>query len=103
MITPKEEQFICDILGYSKNVRRYSHSRTMELNRSMRHIFNQLSIDVVLSELNTATNPDSRKNCIYQALISRNEISSGVRSKNDILRTLDTITDYCRWKKGVAA
>lgn len=102
-LTTEEEQLIREMHHYAVHVRHYARSRILDQNDALRHIFEQMSMGLVVQEVLGAydyCNPDYelRKRRIFRALLAEGEV--GLSSYKKISLALDTLRDFCVWKRG---
>lgn len=96
----EEEQFIKSMDDYAMNVRRYDRQRILRQSRSVRHILNQLSLDLVIYQLSNAESQydyDHQRYIIFRSLVSEGEISTAARPI--IYNALDEMLAFSRWKE----
>lgn len=103
-IFPEEEKLIEGVAEYARQVRGYDERRVQNNSRMLRHIFCQLSLNLVIGEvmgeLPCYTDPASyqkRKNRIFFALVAEGEIARS--AEKELMLSLDTLRDFTVWKR----
>lgn len=99
-LSPSEEMLINEMHFYSVHIRQYARSRILHQDESMRHILNQLSMDLVIGEVRDEFHGgdyNRRKNRIFRSLVYAGEVSDA--AEKQISLTLDTLRDFLKWKR----